>query len=286
MLPNAKCILQSGLSLDTYKLLLMAAARSRPRQKGVCLSLLSPFVKSGEVPVHFAAFGRKLTSSVRLSELESDWLSIHELGFQHIYRIERAFAPDLIIDGGGNTGMFTLTASAAFPAAKVLICEPVPANIAQIKKHLEINAVNAEILPVCIGGSPRKITFYVREANQGSFEADKPYRSTLDVDVATLAELVSRSPARKILIKLDIEGMEIEALTSYLPGEKPSVCVIGELHDHKTNGAVLKRLFENNGWVVHFRDVSDNGSMFDAWSPAAVADFPMAASERRSTEAA
>lgn len=286
MLPNAKCILKSGLSLDTYKLLLMAAARSRPRQRAMCLSLLRPFVKSGQVTVHFAAFGRRLTSSIRLSELESDWLSVHELGFQQIYRIERAFVPDLIIDGGGNTGMFTLTASAAFPAAKVLICEPVPANIVQIEKHLKVNAVDAELLPVCVGGNPRKITFYVREANQGSFIADKPYRSTIDVDVATLADLTARNPARRILIKLDIEGMEIEALTSYLPGDKPPVCVVGELHDHKNNGAVLKKLFEDHGWVVHFRDVSDMGSMFDAWSPAAVADFPSAASERRSREAA
>lgn len=276
MFPNARRILKSGWSLDTYKLLLMAAVRSRPRQRVLYLFLLRRFIRSGEVCVHFRASGRLFTSFIRLSELGSDWLSVDELGFQRVYRIEPAFAPDLVIDGGGNIGMFTLVASAAFPLAKALICEPVPANIAQITKHLQINAVNAEILPVCIGGSHTKITFYVREANQGSFAADKPYRSTIEVEVATLAELASSDSAKRILIKLDIEGMEIEALTSYLPGEKRSVCVVGELHNHRKNGAVLQKLFQDHGWILHFRDVSDMGSIFDAWSPAAVADFPRA----------
>lgn len=282
MFPNARRILKSGVSLDTYKMLLMAASSSRPRHKGLCLSLLRPFIDadSKEVRVHFAASGHRLTSLIRIGELESDWLSVRELGFDHVYRIEPAFTPDLIIDGGGNIGMFTLIASAAFPDAKLLVCEPVPANINQIRSHLRVNDVNAEVLPVCIGGSHRKIPFYVREAIRGSFDADLPYQSIIEVDVLTLSELLSKYPAKRILIKLDIEGMEIEALTSYLPDEQRPVCVIGELHNHPKNGAAFKKLFEDHDWLFYFSEVSEVHSIFNAWSPAAVAGFPPAAMNR------
>lgn len=124
--PQAKQILEAQLSpLATYKLLAMAAARSRPRCRKVCLALLRPFEHSGEVAIRYPCYGRNYVVNVRIADLESDWLSVHELAIRKIYPIEDRFAPDLIIDGGGNTGLFTLLASAAFPTAKVVTCEPV-----------------------------------------------------------------------------------------------------------------------------------------------------------------
>lgn len=268
--PNARRILSRGVSLDTFKFLAMAAAASRPRQKKLCARILQPFARAGEVPVHFSVHGRRLTAWVRMSQLESDWMSVYELGIRKIYRLDPEFAPELIVDGGGNTGIFTLTAASTYPAAKIVICEPVPHNLAQIQKHLERNRIRAQVLPVCIGGAPRNIRFYVREANQGSFDAGKPYESTIEVEVVTLASLVRATDAQRILIKLDIEGMELEALASYVPEEKRAVCVIGELHDHKANAAELERIFRSHGWTVNFDDVGDAGSNFDAWSPAAI----------------
>ena len=269
-LPNARRILRRGVSLDTFKFLAMAAASSRPQQRKLCRRLLQPFARGGQVAVHFSVHGRRLAAWVRMDELESDWMSVYELGIRKIYRMDPEFAPELIVDGGGNTGIFTLTAASTYPGAKIVICEPVPHNLAQIKKHLQRNAVPAEVLPVCIGGSPRTIPFYIREANQGSFDPRAPYRSAIDVEVVTLASLVRAQPARRILIKLDIEGMELEALASYVPDEARAVCVVGELHHHKSNAGELERIFRSRGWIVNFEDVSDAGSNFDAWSPAAL----------------
>ncbi len=186
-----------------------------------------------------------------------------------VYPIDTGFAPDLIIDGGGNTGLFTLLAAATFPTAKIVVCEPVPRNLLQIGKHLRMNRVTASVMPVCIGGSERTIPFYVREANQGSFDPGIPYRSQIDVGVVTLASLVRGCEAKRILIKLDIEGMEVEALESFVPDETRPVLVVGEVHSARVNVSLLQRLFERDGWTVQFEGVGDMTGNFTAWSPAA-----------------
>ncbi len=88
---------------------------------------------------------------------------------------------------------------------------------------------------MCIGGSRRKIPFFVRQAISGSFDPTKPYTNKLEVEVWTLADVLAGRDAQKIQIKMDIEGMEIETLESYVPVETRAVCIVGELHEHKKN---------------------------------------------------
>jgi FkbM family methyltransferase len=267
-LDNFKSIVRSSSGLDAAKLLLLQSMYSHPRYRGVASTLLRPFYRNGELAVHFASSGRKFTIYVRSSDQASDFYSLMEVGVRHVYNLDPAFAPDLVVDGGGNIGLFTLTAAALFPHAKIRTCEPVPWNVAQIRKHLAQNQMMTELLEVCIGGHPRSIPFYCREANQSSFDPGKPYASEMEVPVMTLAE-ITRGDAQRILIKLDIEGMELEALESYVPGERRVVFIVGELHGHKQHHAAMERLFAQHGWMLHFDDVSDAGSIFSAWSPAA-----------------
>lgn len=268
--PQARIILKAALSpASKYKMLVMAAAFSRPRHRALCMSLLWPFIQRGEIAVRYRCHGRQYVARVRTMDLQSDWMSVFELAVKGVYPIEIGFSPDLIIDGGGNTGMFTLISSAAFPSAKIVTCEPVPRNLQQIEKHLRMNHVAADVVPVCIGGSERKIHFYVREANQGSFDPELPYTSRIDVDVVTLASLVGRRDAKRILIKLDIEGMEIEALESFVPVEHRAVLVVGEVHSARINVGLLQRIFDRNGWTIQFEGVGEMTGNFMAWSPAA-----------------
>ena len=51
-------------------------------------------------------FGRDLKCFIRL-DLGSDLFSMLELGVRDTYFLDRSFHPDLVIDGGGNIGLFT-----------------------------------------------------------------------------------------------------------------------------------------------------------------------------------
>jgi FkbM family methyltransferase len=248
----------------------MAAASSRPGFQNVFFGLLRPFIHDGDVTIRYRCEGHLYSVFIRMEDVLSDFYSVLELVVKRIYKIDPRFVPDLVVDCGGNTGLFSLQASARYPSAKIVVCEPVPRNLDRIRKHFSFNSVAAEVLPVCIGGSRRIIPFYLREANQGSFEATKPYTSRLDVQVLALADLLRDRHAQTIHIKLDIEGMEIEALETYVPSETRAVCVVGELHGHKDNSRHLERIFGDHGWQLRFEDVSDAGSLFEAYSPAAL----------------
>src|ERR1039458_4234640 len=114
----------------------------------------------GSIAVRYRCYSRFVKSFVRMSELESDYLSTRELGVDDVYELDLSFQPDLVIDGGGNIGLFTLRAAAGLEgpgdaSVRFVICEPVPENLEQIRKHLALNGDHAEIMPVCLGGTHR-----------------------------------------------------------------------------------------------------------------------------------
>jgi FkbM family methyltransferase len=188
-------------------------------------------VANGRIAVRFRCYNRFVTSFVRVSELESDYYSIRELGAEDIYALDFGFRPDLVIDGGGNIGLFTLRTAigleaAGKPAPRIVICEPVPENLTQIRTHLALNRVQAEIKEVCLGDPPRTIPFYCREANQSSFDATKPYAREMQIPVITLRDAIGPGTADRILIKLDIEGMEVETLQAFVPSEQRAIYLV------------------------------------------------------------
>jgi hypothetical protein len=146
--------------------------------------------------------------------------------------------------------------------------------VEQIQRHLDINKVQAEIMRGCLGGTPRSIPFYCREAIHSSFDPLKPYISVMDMPVYILQDAIGSYPANRILIKLDIEGMEIEALNSFVPLERRPVYIVGELHDFSVNAPLMERIFEQHSWMYEYCSVGDNNAMFRACSPAALPLLP------------
>jgi len=279
--PNARKILKMGHPLSSYKLLLVAASCSRPRFRGLCLELLRPFIRNGEVALRYRCYDRSMRMFLRMSEMSSDLLGALELGTDDTYNLDldigpgRAFRPDLVIDGGGNIGLFTLRAAAATASAgaaqvEFVVCEPLPRNADQIQRHLDLNNVQAELMRVCLGGSRRSVPFYCREAIDSSFDPEKPYLSVMEMPVYTLEDAIGSGPAERILIKLDIEGMEIEVLNAFVPSEKRAVYVVGELHEFARNAPLLERIFEENGWPFEYRSISHDHALFRACSPSAL----------------
>ena len=272
---NAKRILNLGSPFNSFKLLLMQGTRSRPRYRWLFLALLRPFVSDGRIAVRYRYHNRFVTSFVRMSELESDFLSTRELGVDDVYELDLSFHPDLVIDGGGNIGLFTLRAAAELEEAgdasvRFVICEPVPENLEQIRKHLALNGVSAEIMPVCLGGTPRTIPFYCREANQSSFESAKPYARVIEIPVVTLQDAIGSRAAERILIKLDIEGMEVEALGAFIPSENRAVYLVGELHNASRNAPLMEDLFRSHGWTLKLDENPQDTCNFRGCSPAAL----------------
>jgi FkbM family methyltransferase len=282
---NAKKILKIGSLSGSLKLLLAMASFTRPRYRAICLALLRPFVSKDEISVRYRCSGRYLTMFLRASKLLSDLQAALELAVRDSYHLDPDFRPDLVIDGGGNIGLFTLRAAALASSsnspAKFVICEPMEHNIQQIQKHLDINQISAEILRGCVGGTRRAIQFYCRESIDSSFDPAKPYDSVMESPVYLLQDAIGSYSAKRILIKLDIEGMEVEALSAFVPSERRPVFVVGELHDVPGDGPVMERLFHDHGWTYELGGLADGQALFRACSPAALPLLPSMASGKK-----
>lgn len=279
---NVRSILSIQSPLSSFKLLCVAANFSRPKFRFVWQSILRPFISNGEINIRYWCVKRYQTMFLRVPELESDYMSALELCVNDVYRLDDSFHPDLVIDGGGNIGMFTLRVAARESSSerppKFVIYEPVPHNSEQCRRHLKINNIEAEIVNACLGGSHQSIPFYCRQANRSSFDPSIPYDRVIDVPVHILRDAIDQSPAERILIKLDIEGMEVEALTALVPYETRPVYVVGELHEASEKGPQIARLFINHGWTFEIDSHVHAETTFRACSPAALPLLPSMAS--------
>jgi FkbM family methyltransferase len=245
--------------------------------------MLSPFIHKNEIRIRYWCVKQYRTVFLRVPDLQSDFRSALDLCTSDTYNLDPSFHPDLVIDGGGNIGLFTLRVAALESSSsrppRFVIYEPIPHNVEQCKKHLHANQIQAEVVTACLGGTHGSIPFYCREAISSSFDPSKPYDSVIDMPVHVLKDAIDKSPAERILIKLDIEGMELEALNALVPYEGRPVYVVGELHGVSEKGPHLTRLFEEHGWTYEFGEVRpDDQTDFRACSAVALPLLPSMAS--------
>jgi FkbM family methyltransferase len=276
---NARNILKHCPPFSSYKLLLASAMNSRREYYATWFTLLRPFIRKGEVSFKYRCYGRSLKANLRMSELMSDVQSIWELCISDGYEIDLRFKPDLVVDCGGNMGLFTMRMFAAASSAgnaevNFVIVEPLPQNIELIQRHLKMNGIAAVIKPACIGGARRSIPFYCREAIRSSFDPQMPFTQVVDMPVLSIQDVIGPSDAKRILVKIDIEGMELEALNAFVPFEHRAVYVQGELHDYEHEASLMEDLFRRHGWAFSFYWIYDNYAHFRACSPAALPLIP------------
>jgi FkbM family methyltransferase len=270
-LNNVKLILRRTSGTSALKLLLLTAQFSRPGLGLLWGSLLRLFSRGDAVSIRYKQGGRDLHAFIREADKSSDLHSVLEVIVRNAYPLDPAFAADLVIDGGANIGLFSLEAAAIYPSATIVMCEPLPRNIEQTMKHMKSNHVTAELLPVCIGGSAGTIPFYCRGANASSFDPHAPYTDVIQINVMRLRDIIGDRPAQRILMKIDIEGMEVESLRDYIPGERRAVIIFCELHGHRVNRPLMEQLFAEHGWSFRLGGLSGEDAVFEARSPAAIA---------------
>lgn len=151
------------------------------------------------------------------------WDDAHQLSFdQEIKPYFEALPPDFspggIIDAGAATGLFAVAAAVAFPGATIHAFEPSTRQRIILKRNAKANGVRRRVLVHAVGLWNRTTTLSFR--THGSISAleaanslpiSLPFNET--VSVITLDDWVKKHrPERLDLVKMDIEGAEIEAL--------------------------------------------------------------------------
>jgi FkbM family methyltransferase len=138
-------------------------------------------------------------------------------------------AGDLFVDVGANEGMMSLLASHLVgPAGRVIAFEPNPEPRGVFEQNVRQNAIrNIEIHACGLGAETSELTLFIpdRNSGEGTFTAldTLPGRSVVCPVEVGADVLAGQRPA---LIKIDVEGFEIQVLRGLRPilaGAKPFV---------------------------------------------------------------
>jgi len=179
------------------------------------------------------------------------WSKLLDRSFRYEVELDRLFkgAIDVnytLIDCGANYGYWSVLASSApFGSHRVIAIEPSSQNFAKLKNNAVVNDNRFEVMNCAIGaargiarlsGTKHEAFSIAGSANDGE-----------EVPVVALDNLIDDgrvSPDGKYLIKLDVEGVEIEAIkggTRLLQGDSVILC---EEHGSDRHHTVSRYILE------------------------------------------
>jgi FkbM family methyltransferase len=243
----------SGFSM--VKVLLAVMANSRPHTRPFALGLLKLLAPGPRVSFVYKFNGCKRIGFLRWKYIDSDVQVALEFVTGDWYRLSRIPQPDFIVDGGANTGLFTLAATARWPNVPIIAFEPVPENVEAIKNHIKANHIqkHVRIEPAALAGSDGNKRFFLRELCQGGFFENLPAAGTIDVRCRVLSQYFPSDPNMLKLIKLDIEGGEIEVLDElFQNGGLKKTIIVMELHTPPATREWIEELARRIGYRIEF----------------------------------
>ncbi len=144
------------------------------------------------------------------SSVHGCWLGHYEKQKQLLFA-KNVKSGMVVYDIGANVGFYTLLSSHLVgPAGKVLAFEPVPRNVKFLERHLRLNGIkNAAIVAKAVG---LENSFAKFDVGSSCCQGRVCEQGKLDVEVIRLDSLVSNDYLTPDIIKMDIEGGELDAL--------------------------------------------------------------------------
>ena len=156
---------------------------------------------------------RKTRLSVRNNN-GADVFIVSEV-FQHeCYHLAFENKIKYIMDLGANAGFTTIYFSRIFPGASFVCVEPIPENIAALKRNLQLNKLNAVVFEAAAAVRDGSIMMDIGDLDYGNKVHDIPYgkqigKRTILVNGLTITNICRQLQWERIdVLKIDIEGYE------------------------------------------------------------------------------
>ncbi|MEO6034881.1 MAG: FkbM family methyltransferase [Verrucomicrobiota bacterium] len=169
-----------------------------------------------------------------------DWDVVHELLFAGGYGRAFSYLKNLkgnpvVLDLGGNIGLFSLAAALAHKNAQIYAYEPGPPNYRMFEMNCLLNAEIGERIHLrkeAVAGETRTMQWHFDALNPGGSGLFAGNGNSFPVQVRSFAEVIHSLPGSVGLAKIDIEGAEFELLEKTSPEIWGRVSAVSlELHD-------------------------------------------------------
>ncbi len=169
-----------------------------------------------------------------------EWDVIHELFFAGGY--DRAFSylrnlkgNPIVLDLGGNIGLFSLRAASTHKGARIFAYEPGPPNYRMFEINCLLNAdisSRIQLRKEAVAGETRLTHWHFDAQNPGGSGLFCAEKDSVQVQVRSFAEVMDSLPDAVALAKIDIEGAEFEMLEKTPPHIWGKISAMSlEVHD-------------------------------------------------------
>jgi FkbM family methyltransferase len=164
---------------------------------------------------------------------------------------------DIFIDVGAAWGYFSIPAS--HYCEKVYAFEPQAMRLALLMENIQnLERTNIVVDSKCVGTG--KLSLFVNKGSRGMVGPKHRTRTTkADVDWITLKKILDKSPDKKIVVKIDVEGAELDVIES--AGnlkDYPNVVWLIERHQRGTYGyseeELMRKMHPFKGKLVGTRE--------------------------------
>jgi FkbM family methyltransferase len=155
-----------------------------------------------------------------------DLASVREVWEEEMYVVPHDITGETVVDLGGNIGMATLFFARRLGAGRLIVVEPLPANVELLERNLAVNGIEATIVQAAICATDGTARFSTDRASNLNSLADEG----IEVRVVSMGSLLA-GLERVAVVKVDIEGAERETLLEASTGWLDRVAtLVMELH--------------------------------------------------------
>jgi FkbM family methyltransferase len=210
-----------------------------------------PWLKDRWLHLRLHKLGRTFTCVVSDS---SELFVLADVFGEEQYQLPERFTPRTILDLGSHIGASIIYFRLKYPQASIYGFEPHPETFRKLERNVS-QLPNVRVFRVAATATdgPAKL-FEGRGSWASSLRADRGNEEHgLAVGGKALDTMLRDLGLRSVdLIKIDIEGLEVEVLTSTASPEERTTVVIGELHDFAydggTDASALKAFLTSHGF--------------------------------------
>lgn len=172
------------------------------------------------------------------------------------------FAPDLILDCGAYHGYFSTLANGRFPGTRLVALEANPSNLTALQANLAHLSHPVEVIFAAAHTKDGQV-FFAGSGMGGSIATKGVVVPAIDLAAWLVAAQVQR-----LVLKLDVEGAEVDLLPTLLPALPQQTAFFLETHHSTALCEHLLAPYRQSGFKVcevRRRPAAERGCAYIEW---------------------